>query len=107
MSAAFPCFFLSHGGGPWPYMQGEFRQHFTQLEVSLRALPASLPATPQAIVMITSHWEGPEFLISSSAQPGMVYDYSGFPAHTYQIRYPAPGHPELAQAIAERIQHAG
>lgn len=102
-----PAFFLSHGGGPWPYMQGEFRQHFLQLERSLQALPASLPSQPKAVVMISSHWEGPEFLISSAAKPGMVYDYSGFPAETYQISYPAPGQPELAHAIERMLKTSG
>jgi aromatic ring-opening dioxygenase catalytic subunit (LigB family) len=75
-----PTFFLSHGGGPWPYLDGDFRQHFTVLEQSLQALPSTLPERPQAVLMVSGHWEAPQFRVMASAQPGMVYDYSGFPA---------------------------
>jgi len=34
----------------------------------------------------------------ATAQPPMIYDYSGFPEHTYRIRYPAPGSPQTAVA---------
>lgn len=102
----YPAFYLSHGGGPWPYMTGPFREHFARLEASLQALPATLPAPPEAIVMITSHWLGPQFLISTAAAPGMVYDYSGFPEHTYHISYPAPGQPSLAREIGDLLAQA-
>ncbi len=106
-STLFPTFFLSHGGGPWPYMTGEFREYFHQLEVSLKQIPATLPSQPEAIVMFTSHWQGPDFMISSGRTPGMEYDYSGLPEHTYHIRYGAPGHPELAKEIQGMLADAG
>lgn len=102
-----PTFFLSHGGGPWPYLDGEFRQHFTVLEKSLQALPSTLPERPQAVLMVSGHWEAPQFRVMASAQPGMVYDYSGFPAHTYQVRYAAPGSVPLAHRVADLIEAAG
>lgn len=101
-----PTWFLSHGGGPWPWMDGAFRQHFTQLEASLQAMPGQLPQPPRAVLMISGHWETPGFEVMSSPQPGMVYDYGGFPAHTYEIRYPAPGSPALAQRVAELLGSA-
>ena len=44
---------------------------------------------------------------SQSPQPPLVYDYHGFPAHTYQLRYDAPGDPALAADIVARLQDAG
>jgi aromatic ring-opening dioxygenase catalytic subunit (LigB family) len=102
-----PTFFLSHGGGPWPWMDGEFRQGHAQLEASLQALPASLPAPPKAILMISAHWEAPAFTVMTSARPGMLYDYGGFPAHTYEVVYPAPGDPALAERVVGLIEAAG
>src|SRR5205085_10056992 len=54
---------------------------------------------PKAILMVTGHWEERGFAISSAEHPGMVYDYYGFPEHTYRISYPAPGAPELAERV--------
>ncbi|WP_179505973.1 MULTISPECIES: DODA-type extradiol aromatic ring-opening family dioxygenase [unclassified Sphingomonas] len=102
-----PVFFLSHGGGPWPWLDGPFRDGFAWLEASLKALPAQLPARPRAVLVISGHWEEPGFTVSTAAQPGMVYDYFGFPEHTYHIRYPAPGAPDLAEEVIALAAAAG
>lgn len=102
-----PVFFLSHGGGPWPWLDGPFREGFAWLEASLQALPAQLPEPPRAVLAVSGHWEEPEFTVSSAAQPGMVYDYFGFPEHTYHIRYAAPGDPALAARVRELAAAAG
>lgn len=106
-SPRLPVYFLSHGGGPWPFMGGEFRAHFDWLEASLRDIPQQLPATPKAVLVISGHWEEDEFTLSSGEKPGMVYDYYGFPDYTYQISYPAPGSPELAQRVQALVSGAG
>ncbi len=105
-TARMPVFFLSHGGGPWPYIDG-MREQYAQTEREFKNLPARLPAKPKAILVITGHWEAAEFTVSTAAQPPMEYDYSGFPAHTYQIQYPAPGSPELAARIAALLAASG
>lgn len=102
-----PTFYLSHGGGPWSFMGGEFRRVFRHLEASLNDLPSQLPMQPSAVLLISGHWEEAEFAVSTSAAPSMIYDYYGFPAETYQVRYPAAGHPELAELIALTIEQAG
>ena len=43
----------------------------------------------------------------SAAQPDMVYDYFGFPEHTYHVRYAAPGAPAVAERVAALLQEAG
>lgn len=102
-----PVFFLSHGGGPWPWLDGPFREGFALLEASLQAIPAMLPARPRAVLVISGHWEEPGFTVSTARQPGMVYDYYGFPEHTYHISYPAPGSPEVAHRVIELAEQAG
>ena len=101
-----PVYFISHGGGPWPFVDG-MREQFVLTERELRVLPQRLPHKPSAILVITGHWEEEQLAVSSSAQPGMEYDYSGFPAHTYQIKYPAPGSPELAGRVRDQLAQAG
>lgn len=99
MTNRLPAFFLSHGGGPWPYLDGPFRRMFEKLEQSLKSIRRDLGDAPRAALVISGHWIEDGFALSSGAAPGMVYDYSGFPPHTYQIRYRAPGHPALAARV--------
>jgi aromatic ring-opening dioxygenase catalytic subunit (LigB family) len=69
-----PVYFLSHGGGPWPYVEG-MRQQFAKTEREFRALPERLPAKPKAALVITGHWEADEFTVSSAEYRPMEYDY--------------------------------
>jgi aromatic ring-opening dioxygenase catalytic subunit (LigB family) len=103
----FPTYYLSHGGGPWPFMKDQFGTTYDRLDASLRDIPRQIGVTPQAVLVVTAHWEGPEFLISASPRPPMIYDYSGFPPHTYQVRYPAPGAPALAERVKALLDGAG
>ena len=107
MSTRLPTYFISHGGGPWPYLDGPFRRTFDQLEQSLLDIRKELNDAPRAVLVISGHWEENGFAISSGEQPGMVYDYSGFPEHTYHIRYKAPGSPALAARVQELLGAGG
>lgn len=101
-----PTFFISHGGGPWPWVP-QMRKIFSNLEASFTEMVQELPETPKAIVMISGHWEADEVRVMSSEAPGMEYDYFGFPPETYQITYPSPGAPDLAERILGLMQQAG
>jgi aromatic ring-opening dioxygenase catalytic subunit (LigB family) len=102
----FPVFFISHGGGPWPYIDG-LREQYAITEAALRNLPQTLPDRPEAILVITGHWEAPIFTVSTAEHPPTIYDYSGFPEHTYHIKYPAPGSPKLASRVQALLDQAG
>jgi aromatic ring-opening dioxygenase catalytic subunit (LigB family) len=58
---------------------------------------------PRAVIVISGHWEADAFSATSHPHPPLIYDYYGFPEHTYRIQYPAPGAPELAQEISELL----
>ena len=73
----------------------------------LRGMGDGLPARPKAIVVISAHWEEQEFTVTGNAQPPLFFDYYGFPAHTYELKYPAPGDPVLAQRIVDLLRAAG
>ncbi len=106
-AASLPTYFLSHGGGPWPWMRDQFGAAYDALDASLRDIPRQLGGKPRAVLVVTAHWEGPAFLLSAAEQPGMIYDYGGFPPHTYAIRYGAPGSPTLAARAQALLQQAG
>jgi len=102
----FPTIFVSHGGGPWPWID-DMRAQFTRTAQWFEGLPKRLPARPRAILSVSAHWETDRFTVSTAPKPPMVYDYSGFPAHTYQIHYDAPGSPELAAQVRKLLADAG
>ena len=80
---------------------------FDRLAQSLQDMPRQLGARPKAVVVISGDWEEREFTVMAAARPTMVYDYSGFPEHTYHVQYPAPGLPALAEQVRQLIQGAG
>jgi len=102
----FPTLFLSHGGGPWPFMEDR-RVQYARTAEEFGRLPQLLPERPKAVLVITGHWEADAFTVSTSAHPPMVYDYYGFPEHTYHLKYPAPGQPELAAQVKALLARAG
>ena len=106
MTNRLPTYFISHGGGPWPWLP-DMRKMLQSLEVSLAAMPAEIGVTPKAILMISGHWEQADFAVMSGAHPPMVYDYRGFPVFTYEIKYAAPGAPGVAKRVAELLTAAG
>jgi aromatic ring-opening dioxygenase catalytic subunit (LigB family) len=104
--AKLPTYFISHGGGPWPWLP-DARKSMHLLEQSLAAIPSELPEKPKAILMVSGHWEQDDFAVMGASHPPMVYDYSGFPDFTYHIKYSAPGAPALAARAVELLKAAG
>src|SRR5688572_29072038 len=107
MTPRLPVYFISHGGGPWSFMDDPSRTSYARLEAALADMPRQIGVTPKAVLMISAHWEALEFTLTSNPAPGMIYDYYGFPDYTYRIRYEAPGDPALAQRTLELIAAAG
>lgn len=101
-----PTIFLSHGGGPWPFVP-EMKAQFARTAQWLSELPGTLPLKPKAILSISGHWVTEEFMVSTAKEPPMVYDYSGFPEHTYHLKYAARGSPEIAARVQELLTSAG
>jgi aromatic ring-opening dioxygenase catalytic subunit (LigB family) len=88
-------------------MTGERKQRYQQTEDFLADLQHLLPTKPTAILIITAHWETHVPTFTGGKQPALIYDYYGFPPETYELTYPAPGSPGLAQRAAGLIQQAG
>ncbi len=103
-----PAIFIPHGGGPCFFMDPprDDPQRWVGMENYLRSIPSLLPAKPDAMVVISAHWEMPRPTVLSAAYPGLLYDYFNFPPHTYTITYPAPGAPALGARVRELLSHA-
>lgn len=95
-----PSLFLAHGS---PMLAIERSPYAEFLEAYAERL-----GKPKAILVFTAHWEAPVTTISSAAGPyDTIYDFGGFPDELYQVTYPAPGAPNIADAAAERLAAAG
>lgn len=102
-----PALFLPHGGGPCFFMDWDPPDFWNHLGDGLRALPGLLPAPPRALLVVSAHWETPLPTVTSGIRPPLIYDYGGFPPHTYRLQWPAPGDPALAQRVQELLAGAG
>lgn len=103
-----PTIYLPHGGGPCFFMDPppEDPTRWVALQAYLQSLPSRLPGRPDALVVISAHWEAPHPTVLAAAQPGLLFDYYGFPPHTYQLTYPAPGAPHLAARVRALLRGA-
>jgi 4,5-DOPA dioxygenase extradiol len=95
--------FIPHGGGPLPLLGDKGHRHLVKF---LQEIPSDL-GQPSAILVISAHWEENIATITSGANPALIYDYYGFPEASYQIQYPAPGSPGLADKIFQLLTHSG
>ena len=102
-----PVIYVPHGGGPWPWMPPRALGAMDTLRSYLEGLSRVPAAPPRAVLMVSAHWEERVPTVSSSEHPPMLYDYSGFPPETYEIRWPAPGSPALARRVRELLLAAG
>ena len=95
--------FISHGGGPLPVLGDPGH---AEMVSTLKKLAEELPR-PKAILVISAHWEANHPTVTSASKPGMMYDYEGFPDEAYQLQYPSPGEPELADKVVSALMDAG
>ncbi|MBB4067120.1 DODA-type extradiol aromatic ring-opening family dioxygenase [Gellertiella hungarica] len=107
-----PVYFIPHGGGPWPFMDfpknAAGKGPWDDLGTFLRGLSGDFGGKPKAVLVVSGHWEKePKVAVSTASQPGMLYDYYNFPPHTYELRYPARGAPDVAEHVREVLSEAG
>jgi len=104
-----PTYYIPHGGGPCFFMEWTRgpRNTWDRMADWLRHLKDGVGARPKAIVVISAHWEEPTFSVTTGQAPPLLFDYYGFPEHTYKLRYDAPGSPELASRIRGLLATAG
>jgi aromatic ring-opening dioxygenase catalytic subunit (LigB family) len=76
-----PVVFVPHGGGPWPWVDVPFgdKAELDALATYLRSIPRVPKTTPNALLVVSAHWEEPVPTVMTSDHPPMLYDYYGFP----------------------------
>lgn len=99
MPTSLPTLFLSHGAPTLATDDSPTRRFLT-------ALGPGLPR-PDAIIVISAHWETDAPTVSTATAPETIHDFGGFPQALYDLRYPAPGAPEVARQAATLLRKAG
>lgn len=102
-----PTLFIPHGGGPCFFMDWDPPDTWSRMAAYLRGVPDEVGSRPKALLVISGHWEEDVATIQHNPSPPLLYDYHGFPPSTYQIKFPAPGAPEVSARVAELLQAAG
>lgn len=95
--------FISHGGGPMPLLR---EPRHSEMVTCLQELAASL-RRPDAVVVVSAHWEEDAVTITAGKTPPLIYDYNGFPAEAYAIKYPCQGEPALARELYQLLSKSG
>lgn len=104
-----PTFFIPHGGGPCFFMgeHGGPPDMWRDMADFLAGFIGALEERPKALLVVSGHWEEPRFTVHDAPRPGLLYDYYGFPEHTYRLRWDAPGAPGIAHRAAGLLEEAG
>jgi aromatic ring-opening dioxygenase catalytic subunit (LigB family) len=104
-----PTLYIPHGGGPCFFMDPPpaYPHMWDGLAAYLRGIDGTLAIRPKAVLVISGHWENPLPTLNVAARPGLLFDYYGFPEHTYKLQYPVSGAPELAQRVRALLSDAG
>jgi len=95
--------YIPHGGGPLPLIDEASNKNLNEY---LRSIPGSI-SKPDAIIVISAHWEESVVSVTSNPNPPLLFDYHGFPPETYEYQYPVPGYPQLAERSANLLKEAG
>lgn len=98
-ASRMPTVFLSHGS-PTVLTDRDEAHAF------LSALGGKLPR-PDAILVVSAHWETRSPSVSLAARPETIHDFGGFARELYDMTYPVPGAPQVAERVAALVEGAG
>ncbi len=95
----FPSLFVSHGAPDLVIQPIAAADFLKQLGPKL--------GRPQAILVVSAHWLSRQPTVNTTVAPATIHDFYGFPSQLYELQYPAPGAPDLAEKVAQLLNAAG
>ncbi len=102
-----PSLYIPHGAGPCFFMNWDPPDTWNRHRQFLGSIPSLLPKRPDAVIVVSAHWEAKHFAVQANPTPGLLFDYYGFPEETYQLQWPARGDRELAMEVSRLLESAG
>jgi 4,5-DOPA dioxygenase extradiol len=96
MTQKMPAIFFGHGNPLNALEDNAYTRAWSDIGKSI--------PTPRAIVTISAHWYMPGTYVTAMGTPRTIHDFGGFPRALYQVQYPAPGDPLLAQQLRKLLQ---
>ena len=97
MPTKMPVLFVGHGSPMIALEENKFTEGFRQVA-------AEIPKA-DAIICISAHWETRGTYVTAMEHPKTIHDFGGFPRELYEVQYPAPGSPQLAQEIIDSLRN--
>lgn len=91
-----PVLFVGHGSPMNGIENNDFSQRWAQMAEEI--------PTPKAVLVVSAHWLSPGTRVTAMDFPTTIHDFGGFPQALYEVQYPAPGHPSLAQDIINSVK---
>ena len=91
-----PAVFVGHGSPMYAIEPNRYTNSWTALGKSLKR--------PDAILIISAHWVTRGTWVTAMPKPKTIHDFGGFPQALFDIQYPAPGSPALADRVKELLE---
>jgi aromatic ring-opening dioxygenase catalytic subunit (LigB family) len=109
VSNRLPTLMIPHGGGPCFFMDppSGHPRAWDAMAAYLRSLDREIGRRPNAVLVVSAHWECAVPTVQAASAHHLLFDYYGFPEHTYRLTYPVRGAPNVAERTCRLLKEAG